>query len=154
MLDQARSAVVGKAPATRFITADVCKLPLNDNQFDVVLASSLLEYVDPLERALAEIRRVMRTDGLFICSVPNPRSYYRRMEGVALRWTGRPSYRRHVNEDVYRRDVAAMLNTAGFDLVKAQQSGLPPLVGGGKLAAIAERHPLLATMMIYFARAV
>ena len=154
MLDQARSAVVGKAPTTRFIAADVCNLPLNDNQFDVVLASSLLEYVDPLECALAEIRRVMRTDGLLICSVPNPRSYYRRMEGVASRWTGRPSYRRHVNEDIYRRDVAAMLKTAGFSPVKAQESGLPPFFGGGRLAAIAERHPLLATMIIYVARAV
>lgn len=40
------------------------QLPLADNQFDVVLAFSVLEHVDDLPRVLAEIQRVLKPGGV------------------------------------------------------------------------------------------
>ena len=39
--------------------------------YDAVFANFVLEHVPDLQRAAAEIRRVLRPGGLFVCSVPN-----------------------------------------------------------------------------------
>lgn len=154
MVAEARGAVGAVSPEARFFAADAAALPVADGEFDVAIASSLLEYLDPLAPALAEIRRAIRPGGLFLCTVPNPRSLYRRLEGQALRLTGRPAYRRFVNPDIYRRDIAVDLRAAGFEPLESRLLGLPPRIPGGALAAIAERHPLLATMTLIVSRAV
>jgi SAM-dependent methyltransferase len=46
-------------------------LPFEDESFDVVVAGELLEHVRFPERLVADVRRVLRPDGLFLGSVPN-----------------------------------------------------------------------------------
>jgi SAM-dependent methyltransferase len=50
--------------------ADLTKLPFEDGSWDVLFASHVLEHVQDDERALAEIRRVLRPGGLAILPVP------------------------------------------------------------------------------------
>ena len=45
-------------------------LPFQDESFDCIVAVSCLEYMDPFESAVAEIRRVMRRDGSLVFVTP------------------------------------------------------------------------------------
>jgi len=46
--------------------ADVCYLPFDPGSFDVVSARWVLEHVRDTERAVAEVRRVLRPGGTFV----------------------------------------------------------------------------------------
>ena len=46
--------------------ADICYLPFEDDTFDVAYAGRMLHHVRDLDRALAEIRRVLRPGGTFV----------------------------------------------------------------------------------------
>ena len=46
--------------------ADVCYLPFDPGSFDVVYAGWVLDHVRDTERALAEVRRVLRPGGTFV----------------------------------------------------------------------------------------
>ena len=52
------------------VQADAAHLPLEDDCIDVVLCSELLEHVPDPFRVLVETRRVLRTDGIILISVP------------------------------------------------------------------------------------
>lgn len=47
-------------------TADICYLPFSDDTFDVVHAGAMLHEVRDIDRALAEVRRVLRPGGTFV----------------------------------------------------------------------------------------
>ncbi len=68
--------------ANREVKAHVGKLEnlkFKDGYFDVVFSSNLLEHltVDEITRALKEVRKVLKENGLFIILVPNFRYSYR-----------------------------------------------------------------------------
>jgi len=63
--------------ARRLIAGDACGLPFPDASFDVVLSSECVEHTREPERAVAEMLRVLRPDGLLILTCPN----------LAWRWT-------------------------------------------------------------------
>lgn len=48
-----------------FQLADIQKIPFADNEFDTVIANHMLYHVPNLSRALSEIKRVLKEDGLF-----------------------------------------------------------------------------------------
>lgn len=55
--------------------ADIAALPFKDDSFDLVLCFETIEHVVDQERALDELRRVLRRAGLLVISSPNPRVY-------------------------------------------------------------------------------
>lgn len=44
------------------------KIPFADESFDLVIANHMLFYCDEIPTVLAEIRRVLKTEGVFLCS--------------------------------------------------------------------------------------
>jgi len=52
-------------------TGDACNLPFDEPMFDVVVSFETIEHLKDPERLLAEISRVLKPDGLCICSSPN-----------------------------------------------------------------------------------
>ena len=154
MVGEARRTLSGLSPTPTFHRADVRHLPLSDGSYDAVMASSVLEYVAPLDAALMEFRRVLRPDGLLLCSLPNRKSLYRQVEGLVVRMTGRPAYRRHVNENVYCADLERLFDKAGFQIIERRPSGTPPLLGKGAIGDFAQRHARLATMTLFVAKAI
>ena len=55
----------------RFECADITKLPVPDNSFDVYVSFETIEHIDADGKYLSEASRVLKQDGLFICSTPN-----------------------------------------------------------------------------------
>lgn len=57
-----------QASSITILNFDAQHLPFDDDTFDVVLANHMLYHVPEVERALAEIRRVLRPDGCLIAA--------------------------------------------------------------------------------------
>ncbi len=49
---------------------DIQETGLPDESYDVIIANHVLEHVDDFRKALREMRRILREDGVFICSFP------------------------------------------------------------------------------------
>jgi ubiquinone/menaquinone biosynthesis C-methylase UbiE len=61
--------------AAALVEGDLRELPFEDDSFDVVTSFETIEHMEEGERALAEMRRVLRPGGLLIVSSPNPDAY-------------------------------------------------------------------------------
>jgi SAM-dependent methyltransferase len=68
ILEKARRRLGGGATLVR---ADATRLPFADASFDRVFCSEVLEHVLEPEAVVAEMRRVLRSDGIAVVSVPN-----------------------------------------------------------------------------------
>ena len=58
-----------------FICADGINLPFVDNVVDIITSFETIEHVEQYDRLLAEFNRVLKVDGLLICSTPNKRIF-------------------------------------------------------------------------------
>jgi 2-polyprenyl-3-methyl-5-hydroxy-6-metoxy-1,4-benzoquinol methylase len=56
---------------SRGLVADVSQLAVRDQSFDVVISSEMLEHTDAPERAIKELARILRADGLLVLTTPN-----------------------------------------------------------------------------------
>jgi ubiquinone/menaquinone biosynthesis C-methylase UbiE len=57
------------------VEADLRDIPLEDDSFDLAVCWEAIEHIDEGERAVAELRRVLRPDGVLLVSSPNPDVY-------------------------------------------------------------------------------
>jgi 2-polyprenyl-3-methyl-5-hydroxy-6-metoxy-1,4-benzoquinol methylase len=59
------------AARVRIVRADAESLPFQDESFDAVAATEVLEHLDEPGRMLSEARRVLRPEGRFVMTTPN-----------------------------------------------------------------------------------
>jgi ubiquinone/menaquinone biosynthesis C-methylase UbiE len=97
-----------------------------DVSFDVVLSSSVLEYVENFDVEMARIARVLKPGGTLILSLPNARALYRKLESTAFRLTGRPPYFAHVRHMFAADGFCASLPARGLSLQSCQFFANPP----------------------------
>lgn len=67
MLAEARRQL-GEREHGRYEQVDAMDIPYGDAGFDAVIANMMLYHVPDIDRALAEIRRVLKPDGWFACA--------------------------------------------------------------------------------------
>jgi SAM-dependent methyltransferase len=72
MLDLALVAAEPHVAYVRALELNAQSLPFEDSSFDVVVANHMLYHASDLERAVAEIRRVLRPGGLLVASTIGP----------------------------------------------------------------------------------
>jgi SAM-dependent methyltransferase len=104
----------------KLLSGSATVLPFKDKTFDLIIAVSCLEYMDPLESAVQEIKRVLRPDGCFIFVTPGNSPV---IDCIHDLLTGR-KVREHYAE---RRDVLIPLFTQSF--VVQQELAIPPFSG-------------------------
>ncbi len=56
---------------TDFLLLDAGRLPFPDRCFDIVVSFEVLEHVVRYDDFVSECHRVLREDGVFVCSTPN-----------------------------------------------------------------------------------
>lgn len=110
-------------PKIEYIWGDAVELPFKDESFDHVISLDVLEHVPEDKRMLAEIYRVLKTEGKCVISTVNPLS--------PIHWLllniGVISYEK-VKHKIYTPDghihgynpkmLKKMLTEVGFDVVK------------------------------------
>ena len=52
------------------VKADICNLPFPDDQYDLILCNHVLEHIPDDLKAMAELYRVLKNDGILIAQVP------------------------------------------------------------------------------------
>ena len=147
-----RAARVAPPPGdVTFVTGDMMALPFGDGAFDLVTTGYGIRNVPDIERAIAEIRRVLRPGGLLLSlDFDRPANSlvraiylgYLTVVGSALGWVLHrdPDTYRYIPESIRRypgaAGVAAMLGRAGF-----ADSRVVPLLGGFMAINVAHNLP-------------
>ncbi len=126
--------------------------PSRIDPFDLVLASSVLEYVDDLPRALARLAQLSVPGGTLLVSLPNTDSVLRALERVAYSLLRRPRYYGLVKNRPSQQCFRKMLTEVGFDLHDAHVYGLPGCLWPPERMARLSRK--VGTMRVYVARRV
>jgi 2-polyprenyl-3-methyl-5-hydroxy-6-metoxy-1,4-benzoquinol methylase len=125
-----------------YVVAPGPGLPFPDGAFDAVLNCGVLEHVAEETAALAELFRVLRADGwLFTYHLPNRHAY--------TEWLGRHLGRFHHDRTYRRQDAIALLEGAGFAVVRCRPFHVLPrnvwarLGGGWAGEGVASLHERL-----------
>ncbi|MDO4798368.1 MAG: oligosaccharide flippase family protein [Coriobacteriales bacterium] len=121
------------APAD--LRVDIQDTEMGAGSWDVVVCNHVLEHVDDWRRALAEVRRVLASGGVLICSFPIDPSYATVVEDASVT-TAEARVERFGQDDhlrVFGRDSAELLEAAGFEVEVVRGDDLPgrmlPVVG-------------------------
>ena len=91
------------------IGADARALPFRDGSIDLVFSNLLLQWCNPPDNALSEIRRVLRPGGFLAFSTFGPMSLAELREA----WTAADAHP-HVHEFIDMHDLGSALARAGF----------------------------------------
>ena len=58
-------------PRLSFRAADIRQLPIGDHAYDLFVSFETIEHLEQPSEYLREVRRVLKPDGVFLCSTPN-----------------------------------------------------------------------------------
>ena len=127
MIEQAKQGV--KSTKLHFSVQDMFHLPYADRSFDVVIVSNALHIVPEPEKALAEIRRVLKEDGILIAPTfthadndfrGNVKAFFMKLAGFPLhsKWTS-AEYLRFLSQNGWTVRKSAVLK-ASFPLTYAE----------------------------------
>ena len=120
---------VNQSAKLHFSVQDMFRLPYVEESFDVVIVSNALHIVPQPEKALAEIRRVLKDDGVLIAptfthagnSLPGKvKAFFMKLAGFPLhsRWTSE-EYLRFLRQNGWSVRKSAVLK-ASFSLTYAE----------------------------------
>jgi ubiquinone/menaquinone biosynthesis C-methylase UbiE len=127
---QVAKSLIGDLPNTSFCVGDAVSLPFAAGAFDVVVTTGVLEYVPSIERALAEIARVLRPGGSIVATVSLPRTLERQVTRLVGPWLVHlkggtaSSSMFHRAYDV--NEIEKLLGIAGFEILDRRFSCFAP----------------------------
>ena len=98
-----------QSSAPALICADACALPLPANAFDLVCSNLMLQWVNDLPRAIAELRRVSRIGGLLSFTTLGPDT----LKELKHAFAGVDRHT-HVSRFIDMHDIGDLLVQAGF----------------------------------------
>ena len=88
----------------------------NFDKQDVILCSSVLEYIADYEIVIQQFKGLLNTNGMLIISMPNKDSLYRKIEKYIFKLTGKPPYYKYIQHILTEKDFSKRLNYYGFEL--------------------------------------
>lgn len=100
------------------LVADICDLPLQDNQYDLILCNHVLEHIPNDLKAMTELYRVLKKGGTLIAQVPLNEESTKTLEDDSItdprdrtRFFGQYDHVRLYGQDYYKR-----LKSVGFSV--------------------------------------
>jgi 2-polyprenyl-3-methyl-5-hydroxy-6-metoxy-1,4-benzoquinol methylase len=86
---------------------------------DLLISSSVVEYVPDLEAVLALFARLLKPGGVLVISLPNADSVSRLYERVKYRLTGQPAIYRYIRHFTSPKELADRVGRHGLALLEA-----------------------------------
>ncbi|RLD29786.1 MAG: SAM-dependent methyltransferase [Bacteroidetes bacterium] len=98
------------------VKADICNLPFNDNEFDVILCNHVLEHIPDDIKAMQELYRVLKPRGIGIFQVPQDLSREKTFEDYSItnKRERAKIFGQYDHVRVYGRDYFNKLRSVGF----------------------------------------
>ncbi len=110
MVDSARETLADVDRSFDFDVVDAQSIPYDDGSFDAVIANHTLYHIPDRERALSEIRRVLRPEGTFHASTNGP-NHMRELADLLTR---------HAPEVPFAHDNECIARAFGFETGREQ----------------------------------
>lgn len=128
MLDLARQKLDADASANvELLNAQLPDLAfLAERRFELVMSSSVLEYMDDLWLTIDALIARLTPGGVLLASLPNGASIYRGAERIAYRLTHRPRYLAHVRHVPNEAAIVDGLRARGLMLEDVRYYGPSP----------------------------
>jgi len=109
-----------KNPKLRLVQGDATELPFEDNSFDVVVATAVIEHVSEPEKMITECHRVLRQNGIVIITTPDPF-----FECIATKL-------RYLKEEHHQKtfrlsELKPLFESQGFKILKAEKFMMSPI---------------------------
>jgi 2-polyprenyl-3-methyl-5-hydroxy-6-metoxy-1,4-benzoquinol methylase len=120
-------------------------------QFDCIISSSALEYVEELDFFLKKIEKRLKPNGLLVVSLPNKKSIIRTIERISFKLFKKPNYYSFVKNIYSKQEFSEILIRQGFKVEEIKFDGSIKLLDSYFSWLPKE---LTKTMIIYTARCV
>ncbi len=120
MINLAKEKVAAKGFSNiTFVQSDIVEAgKMFDRKFDIMTCSSVVEYLEKLDDALAAMATMVKPGGILMISSPNRKSFFRKIEPYLHKYIGRPRYYRFVKNVLTREDLKARLEKQGFEILE------------------------------------
>ena len=98
------------------VKADICNLPFNDNEFDIILCNHVLEHIPDDTKAMQELYRVMKPGGYGIFQIPQDLKRESTFEDNSItdRKQRAEIFGQYDHVRIYGRDYFEKLRSVGF----------------------------------------
>jgi ubiquinone/menaquinone biosynthesis C-methylase UbiE len=113
-------------PWVACVQGDATALPAADGEFDVAVSVQVLEYVAEVDRALAELQRVLRPGGRVLVVDSDWDAFVLSADDEVLQARILATWRAHAAHQRLPRSLAPRLRRSGFELVRRE---LLPMFG-------------------------
>lgn len=111
-----------------FVIKDITLLPAsNIPPADLIICSSVLEYIGDLDRSVALIDSLLKTDGIAVVSMPNRSSLYRKAEKLMFTLFKRPKYYRFVKNVVTLEEMTQLFINKNLSVMEAHYFSSAPI---------------------------
>lgn len=103
------------------VKADICDLPFQDNEFDVILCNHVLEHIPDDTKAMQELFRVLKPQGIAILQIPQDlsREFTFEDNSITDRKERAEIFGQYDHVRIYGRDYFNKLRAIGFDVKEA-----------------------------------
>ncbi|MDA7820435.1 class I SAM-dependent methyltransferase [Flavobacteriaceae bacterium] len=99
------------------IKADICALPFNNDQYDLIFCNHVLEHIPDDKKAMEELYRVLKKGGTLIAQVPLNEELDETFEDDTITDKKKRTriFGQYDHVRVYGKDYYTRLNTVGFE---------------------------------------
>jgi SAM-dependent methyltransferase len=100
------------------VKADICKLPFDNNIFDVILCNHVLEHIPDDTKAMQELYRVLKVGGMGIFQIPQDLSREKTFEDDSItdKTERAKIFGQYDHVRIYGRDYFNKLRSIGFEV--------------------------------------
>ncbi|MEC4750575.1 malonyl-ACP O-methyltransferase BioC [Methylomicrobium sp. Wu6] len=107
----------GSKPALNYVCADAERLPFATDSLDGVYSNLALQWCDPLEKVLADLRRILKPGSPLIFSTFGPETLHE-LKSAWAKVDDLP----HVNAFLHEQELMSFLQAAGFSACRIQRT--------------------------------